>query len=49
MTKKRRNYLPGIVGDKVMMPADLTHQSDRQYPMQRGFGRSCSSCRRLKT
>ena len=27
----------------------VTHQSDRQYPMQRGFGRSCSSCRRLKT
>jgi hypothetical protein len=24
MTKKRRTYLPRIVGDKVMMPADLT-------------------------
>jgi len=23
MTKKRRTYLPRIVGDKVMMPADL--------------------------
>ena len=23
MIKKRRTYLPGIVGDKVMMPADL--------------------------
>ena len=23
MTKKRRVYLPRIVGDKVMMPADL--------------------------
>jgi hypothetical protein len=24
MSKKRRTYLPRIVGDKVMMPADLT-------------------------
>jgi NAD-dependent dihydropyrimidine dehydrogenase PreA subunit len=23
MTKKRRTYLPRIVGDKLMMPADL--------------------------
>ena len=23
MSKKRRTYLPRIVGDKVMMPADL--------------------------
>jgi hypothetical protein len=23
MTKERRTYLPRIVGDKVMMPADL--------------------------
>ncbi|HMF21262.1 MAG TPA: hypothetical protein VKG24_03960 [Pseudolabrys sp.] len=23
MTKKRRTYLPRIVGDKVMLPADL--------------------------
>jgi hypothetical protein len=26
MNKKRRTYLPRIVGDKVMMPADLTPQ-----------------------
>jgi hypothetical protein len=36
MTKKRRTYLPRIVGDKVMMPTDLKRREVGWFTSSRG-------------
>jgi hypothetical protein len=41
MSKKRRTYTPRIVGDKVMMPADLNRQFPDCWSVRLGRPQCC--------